>query len=133
MGKEEHPELEFASYPGVFRLALLKDVWGKLQRANVKARAKLDAIFRLYCQHGAEGFKPDKFKFEARVSVEGVNVPVFVFKAWQVRVYGAQIDLDGHQTFVGTEIDLKKKQDKANQAMLRRAAHKLLPYAKKGK
>jgi hypothetical protein len=50
----------------------------------------------------------------------GGKVAVYVFKAYQLRVYGGYVA--GRNEFVCTEIEVTKKQDEANQAMLERAA-----------
>lgn len=66
---------------------------------------------------------PTMFRFESREPRgDGKEVGVFAFKAYHVRVYGVLVPDGEKSAFVCSEIDTAKKQDKADQAKLTRAA-----------
>ena len=72
----------------------------------------------------------EHFKSEGRFPTGGKpsrNVHVFVFKAYQCRIYGVTVPLNGIETFVGMEI-VNKKEDDADQALLLRIARNSRPY-----
>jgi hypothetical protein len=67
----------------------------------------------------------DHLKYESRQSDgQGNQVAIFAFRALQARVYGAKLEVDGQEVFVCSEIDPAKKQQRADQAKLGRAAVK---------
>lgn len=47
---------------------------------------------------------------------------VFAFKAWQWRLYGGLTTINKVRYFVGVVVDPSKKKDKADQAILKKAA-----------
>ncbi len=49
-------------------------------------------------------------------------MPIWTFKAPKWRLYGAILSVGGKRCFVGTRVDANKKQDKADQALLKATA-----------
>jgi hypothetical protein len=54
-----------------------------------------------------------------------VSATVWTFKAWKWRLYGAIVQVPGKRCFVGVNVDPNKKQDKADQKLLRNTAQKI--------
>lgn len=106
---------------------MLPSVWKEFSKADAAARATIVKIMELYSKDGPDDLLDKHFKFEGRHSVgdkNGSKVRIEAFKAWQVRVYGGHIG----KRFICSEIDTSKKQDKADQLTLARAAKNLAPY-----
>lgn len=69
-------------------------------------------------------------KHEQTIKTDGMNIKVYVFKGWQARLYGEMTTFkDKKKGFIGVEFD-QKKQDRADQNLLKQAANKL--RARKG-
>lgn len=87
---------------------------------------RCEKIMEFYGRDGPMNLTPDKFRNEGRFHTGGKRgkmIMISAFKASQVRVYGGKIPKV--DCFICTEIDPAKKQDKADEAKLRRAARKL--------
>ncbi len=113
---------------GDFGVALTKEVGKAFESADPKARARILRHMEHFASGGRNHLNREAFVFEGRFSggiKSGQKFAVSAFKAWKVRVYGCVTNLGERTTFVGTEIDLKKKQNRANPAVLRRAAQKM--------
>ena len=79
--------------------------------------------FREFCDVHPHRLPPEKFKKEGDFPDGlGGTVAVFAFKAWQWRLYGAVLNVAGRRCFVGMRVDPEKKQDRANQSLLRATA-----------
>ncbi|MDH2345518.1 hypothetical protein [Bradyrhizobium sp. SSUT77] len=95
-----------------------------------KRKAQLERHFQEFCDH-IHFFKrlsDLKFKNEGNFSVgngSSVTATVWTFKAWQWRLYGSILQVHQRRCFVGVNIDPSKKQNKANQQMLRDTAQKI--------
>lgn len=88
-------------------------------------RAKIEASMkRRYAEHGPANIPPTHFTSERAISVGGRKVQVWVFKSFQLRVYGVQGSVNGKRSFFAVEVDPKKKQNKADPKILERAAKK---------
>lgn len=116
---------------GCRRVGLLRDV-ARVFRGNaveIRFRARMERHFKWY----ADGVNllPEAFRSEGRYPTGkpgAKDVQVFVFKAFQCRIYGVTRRIDGVETFIGLEIEPRKKKDKVSNAFLRSVAQKGAPY-----
>ncbi|MFQ3454719.1 hypothetical protein PMN64_15575 [Bradyrhizobium sp. UFLA01-814] len=97
---------------------------------SVKRRVQLERYFREFCdhQHFFRRLSELKFKNEGNFPVgngSGLTATVWTFKAWKWRLYGSIIQVERKRCFVGVNVDPNKKQDKADQQMLRNTAQKI--------
>ena len=121
-------ELEFVCEGRSYRVSMTKPVAKAYRKIDADRRARLMRWMKRYAEDGFEFLDPEKFMREGKFSVgdrAGSEVVIFAFKAWQVRVVGGVVQ-GSH--FIASEIDVSKKQDKADRALLERAARKLSPY-----
>lgn len=103
--------------------------WTNVGKIQPGARAKIEATMRTYCELGPENLPPQRFKFEMQYEQDGKKTRVEVFKARHVRFYGSCGSLGGRPVFLVTGSDLSKKDDAADQKILKAAgkrAHELL-------
>jgi hypothetical protein len=103
-----------------YRLAI-----GGADEISTKRNAHLKRYFREFCDHrefykrlNSEQFKREDTLKDGRGGV----VPVWTFKAWKWRLYGSIIAINGKPCFVGMRVDASKKQNKANQKLLKATA-----------
>jgi hypothetical protein len=90
----------------------------------IRQRTQLKKFFERFCSHGEAGLSPEQFKREG--TYPGHNrrkIGIWCFKPWQWRLYGAILEVMGKKTFVGVRVDPAKKQNKADQALLKAAAN----------
>lgn len=117
--------IEIAEGPrgSVFLTRQVDRVFGN---AEPNVRARILRYMNRFAELGQSELNAVNFKFEARLPVgaSGTKIAIYAFKAWKTRVYGAVTEVGGKMAFIGTAIDTSKKQDKANQRLLRRAADK---------
>jgi hypothetical protein len=114
---------------GCRRVGLLRDVKTEFDKIEQRFRKKLEKHFEHYGIPGTI-MSPDHFRSEGHFPSGGPRsrmVHVFTFKAFQQRIYGITLHLDEIETFIGMEIDVKK-QNQANQALLRRVAQRSREY-----
>src|SRR5438477_2019179 len=101
---------------GCRRVGLLRAVKKDFERIEKRFRLKLLQHFDHYGIPGTT--MPDEhFKSEGHFPSGGQppkNVHVFVFKAFQCRIYGITKTIEQIETFIGMEID-KKKSNRADQ------------------
>jgi hypothetical protein len=120
-------DLEYVENGPKGAVALTKPVAAAFEDANAKARARISRAMLNFSELGpGRHLNQEVFRHEERVKLGHEQVAIFAFKGWQVRIYGGIEQINGKPTFVGTEIDKSKKQDKANRSLLRQAASKLL-------
>jgi hypothetical protein len=97
-----------------------------------KRRTHLTRYFQRFCELGPRSLGEEKFRWEESFSDgRGGQVPVYAFKPFKWRLYGGILTVGGKRCFVGVRIDPSKKQDKANQELLKATASdiaKLLEY-----
>ena len=102
---------------------------------SLKRKTHLQRYFEEFCRSMRPRLSDEKFKKEGNFpDGKGSQVGIWVFKAWQWRLYGSIVSVEGKRCFVGTRVDAAKKQDKANQGILRNTASDiaaLLEYGKK--
>jgi len=89
----------------------------RFRAANVKGRAQVLQRMQEFAEQGSVRLSELQYKFEQRFPVEGKKIPVWAFKGYQLRVYGAP---DG-QRWIGTVV-VEKKTQKADVKALQRAA-----------
>ena len=99
--------------------------WKDFGNVDRKERAKLEATMKRWCQDGPANLPTARFKNQTAFKKAGKSVTVSVFKAHQVRFYGGVVQVDGQPVFLIIASDTSKKQDKANQALLKFTAEVL--------
>jgi hypothetical protein len=91
----------------------------------VKRKAHIERYFREFCDYVDvhKRLSREKFKKEGNFP-DGHHgkVAVWTFKSWQWRLYGATLTVEGRRCFVGVQVDNAKKQDRANQTLLKKTA-----------
>lgn len=111
-----------------FGVFMTKAVAKRFQKLEADRRARCLKWMEYYANDGHDYLDDTKLKHEGRFSTggkSGTKVPIWAFKARQLRVYGSPLS-DGR--FICTEIDDSKKQDAADQSLLHAAARKLSEY-----
>ena len=92
---------------------------------SVKRRTHINRYFAAFCSEAdyRRCLSDEKFKKEDDFP-DGHHgtVAISAFKAWQWRLYGAIVTVNGKRCFVGTRVDTDKKRDKADQSTMKRAA-----------
>jgi hypothetical protein len=110
---------------------MLVQVAKEFGRLETKARARLGRIMELFCtgdwQHIPKTqFNPNEGRYA--VGSTGKRVLIGAFKGWQVRLYGTVLEYAGKRSFIASAIDPAKKDDRADQKLLKRAAQRLEPF-----
>jgi hypothetical protein len=96
-------------------------------KLSVQRRTHLHRFFKEFCNSDDyhRRLNDKQFKREGNFSVgnrAANHATIWVFKAWQWRLYGSVMRVDGRRCFVGVRVDPNKKQDKADPKILRAAA-----------
>ncbi|MEY2929895.1 MAG: hypothetical protein RL033_644 [Pseudomonadota bacterium] len=94
----------------------------KREYDKLDARTRAGLVRKMNTWAKEQPLPDTHFKFEWRVPVDGKAIGVYAFKDNQARLYGATFPLNGKETFICSEIDSAKKQNKADQEKLKRAA-----------
>jgi hypothetical protein len=92
---------------------------------SLKRRTHLQRYFKEFCDNDdyQRRLSDEKFKKEGNFrDGMGGSVPIYAFKAWKWRVYGAVMRVSSRRCFVGVVVDPDKKQNKADRAKLTAAA-----------
>lgn len=98
-------------------------------KLELAPRVALETLMGFAAEVGGQQMPPTQLRNEGRHDVgHGKTVLLFAFKDGCHRVYGAFVHRNGRATFICTAIDDNKKQRKADQEVLARAAKKLKPY-----
>ena len=136
-----------------YAVAVTREVDAELARANARGQGRVLTLMKLYVLRGPVGMKGEGFPFEDRILAgkPPKEVAIRAFKGHQVRVYGdtypiknpfnvkngkkvpvdsgeccgAAFSLVGKSVFLGTAIDIEKKQDNADKEKLTRSANLL--------
>lgn len=106
-------------------LASYKQAVGNPNEISVKRKTQLTRYFTEWCGNDDwhRRLNDKQFKNEGKFpDGNGGKVAIWTFKAWQWRLYGAIMTIKGRRCFVGVRIDPNKKQDKADQQMLKATA-----------
>lgn len=114
---------------GAKHVGLLRRVNKEFENLEDQWLGRLKRHFRNFGLPGA--MPPEHFKVEGRFPTGGarsINLQICAFKAFQIRIYGPVIPIDGVATFAGLEMITDKKTDRADQELLRRVARKFEPY-----
>jgi hypothetical protein len=86
-------------------------------KLDVRAQARLERAMLRWC----EGHALTDEMFKANEGRSSGNLMLQAFKSRIFRLYGYETTLNGHRTFIIVERDFSKKQDKADQDLLKRA------------
>lgn len=112
------------------------DVWmvasvtKAIRKAPADDRARMKKLIGHLAQYGQEDFNKTQFRHEGKYATGNpgeAKKAVYAFKAYQLRVYGGYCRMNGETTFVCTH-GVIKKDDGADQALLRGVARKLGEY-----
>lgn len=107
------------------RVGVLKGVERELSNIEKRLALRITQVMRKVSETRGIGLPKEMYNSEGRWRVNGREIQVYAVKAPSVRVYGAVVTLEGIPSWVGTEADTDKKQNKADQERLKRAARKL--------
>jgi hypothetical protein len=116
-----------------YDVVVVQSVARVFQKLAADRRAALKRVMEIFAREGPKDLPPTQYRFEGRHPSGSPKVPemaVYAFKAWQTRVYGSVVQLK-KSTFIGTEIDDSKKQDKADPECLKRAARAAAAYVRR--
>ncbi|MGV3490134.1 MAG: hypothetical protein ACO1OG_02320 [Devosia sp.] len=104
-------------------LAEWKAVCGRNDENSRRAVTRIGRYLPRFASSGPRAFTEEMFKSVQRIKASGGNEHmIFEFKAHQFRLYGVIVDYKGKRSFVGTACDPAKKNNKADPAILKRAA-----------
>ena len=121
--------LRYVQKSGSRHVALLDDVSSDWDNLDARWKAKFEHLFEVYGDPTLR-LTQEQFKSEGRHSSGGggsKDVLVWVFKAFQQRLYGSIFDVAGTPTFVCAAYD-QKKRNRADPKLLKTVAQKLGPY-----
>jgi len=113
------------------KVAMTASVEKEFDGLGLAVRARLQATIEAYAQDGPTYLSKAKFrKNEGRHSMKdgtGANalVAAFAHNEAGIRIYGSLQIFRGQKTFLCTEVDVNKKQRKANQEKLQRSAENI--------
>lgn len=101
-----------------------KAVCGRRDDNSRRAARRVEAYFVRFATHGMTAFTDETFKTVGRVKADGGNEHLlYEFKSYQFRLYGVIREYRGKRSFLGVGCDPAKKNNKADQRILRRAAN----------
>lgn len=101
------------------------------EKAPVRDGARVKNIIRAFADDGPDQLPSDQLRKEGRYHVgdqQGRKEQVYAFKSYQLRIYGAFVP-GQPGCFVCSEVDFKK-QNRAEQDKLKRAASKLAKFVR---
>ena len=111
-------------------VGLLPNVSAAFEGLDPRWRGRFAAAFEKYGIRGAI-LSPEAFMLEGRYPTSGPRsreVAVYAFKAYQTRIYGVSVTLNGTGTFVGMALVTGKKKDKPDKKLLARVAQDSRPF-----
>jgi hypothetical protein len=93
---------------------------------SIKRNRQLMRYFAEFCDHEPHRLTVEQFKKQGNFTDGmGGKVPIWEFKPWQWRLYGAILTVGGKKCFVGVTVDTDKKKDLADRALLEAAAREI--------
>ncbi|MDR6263993.1 hypothetical protein [Roseobacter sp. N2S] len=107
-----------------------KKIEKTIRKAPAINRAKWETLVKHFAKLGPEDFNSTQFKREGRFSLglaSGKKENIYVFKAYQLRVYGGYLTIGGKLNFIFVEALIKKK-DQVTQDFLKNIAKKVGEY-----
>ncbi|WP_208634152.1 hypothetical protein [Rhizorhabdus wittichii] len=109
-------------------------LWRPIAKAWEELENRQQGRFRRIMQMWCQGHKLTQEMFNGNEGRSPVcNVMLQAFKAFKIRIYGFVINIDNIRSFIVIDMDLAKKQDKADQGILKRAYTRLDEMSKKRK
>lgn len=106
----------------VIEASLVKDY----NRLDAAARARMERVMELWCEERAL----TKAMFNGNEGRSARGTMLQAIKAFKVRLYGFVTDIDGRRSFVIIDHDPAKKQDAADQNILKRAKGRVDGFGK---
>jgi len=94
-----------------------KAIGSATDKFNVSRRRALERLFKHFCEVAKPNNNREQFVKEGNFG--SANEAVWAFKVHQFRVYGASLKVDGKETFIGVRHDPSKKQNRADQGLLK--------------
>lgn len=111
-----------------FRVGLAGDVCREFDGLPVVSRAGFTAAMETFADLPVgQTLPPQQFSNEGRHRVGGKEVALHAFKDSHFRLYGGFVTVDGHHTWLGVMLVIKKRQ-KADVTVLQAAATRLREY-----
>lgn len=122
--------LVWAQREGARHVAMLGEVNAEFKNLEVRWRKKLNKHFSNYGIPGTSMPK-EHFNSEGRFPTGGkrsMDLQIYAFKAFQHRLYGPVVGINGIETFVGLKLIEDKKRNRADQDLLKRIAKSFAEY-----
>lgn len=92
-------------------------------KLSIQRKTRLGRIFQELCSEMRPRLNDEQFKKEGDFGDgSGKTVAVFAIKAWKFRLYGTLCTIGNKKCFLGVRVDAAKKQNKADQALLKATA-----------
>ncbi|OYU91928.1 MAG: hypothetical protein CFE29_03525 [Bradyrhizobiaceae bacterium PARB1] len=95
---------------------------------SIQRRVHLQRSFKEFCENDEfwRRLSDEKLKREGKFpDGNGTDATIWVFKAWQWRLYGAIMKVNARRCFVAVSVDPNKKRDRADQKLLKATAKSL--------
>jgi hypothetical protein len=111
-------------------VGMLPEVHAEYMNLETRWRGRLDRCFEKFGIPNTT-LPAEQFASEGRHPTGGPNskeVQLYAFKAYQTRLYGVLIGVQRVQTFIGLTLVTNKKQNKADQNLLRRIVKSYAQY-----
>jgi len=111
------------------RVVIHEDAQDGFDSVEDRKKDRLIRVIELWC----DGQRPTPEQFngnEGRATQGTINVLIQAFKTHKVRLYGAEMQIEGRRTFVIVEVDPAKKQNKADPTILKRAKSRAIEFVK---
>ena len=133
MPETELIKITEGQYCAVYWTVAVRDELEKLSKNKNKRKflSRCERHMELLSSHGPKDLNAEKFKNEGQFTLQRHSkkqIAVYAFKAYQLRIYGGFVA----GRFICTEVDLAKKQNKADRGKLRSAADKLGEFLELG-
>ncbi|MFG1293766.1 hypothetical protein [Xanthobacter versatilis] len=101
--------------------------WKELHRQKgelaTRQQTQLNRYTGVFCDDGSQALIPEMFRREGQFpDGRGNKIAVYAFKPFKWRLYGIITDIAEMPGFVGLGVDPSKKQDKADQDLLKQVA-----------
>lgn len=109
------------------RVVITEAVEPEFEALEEHVRGRLTRIMELWC----DGRPLTETMFNGNEGrAKGSNILLMAFKGFKVRLYGFQQTLLKRKTFIVADIDSAKKQNKADQGILKRAKARVTEISK---
>ena len=117
----DHLECEPLLQAAKAQIAIARRLLPAYREIADQKRARFEAVMRRWC----DGVPLTAEMFNANEGRSNGGILLQAFKAFKIRLYGFERRISQVRTFLIVEMDTAKKQDKADQKILKRAKRKI--------